>query len=282
MALLYYWHPDNYRRDLDMGAGFHLNQSNPLLHSLELGDSLWAFTRNKSKRYVLVAELVIKAKTQNPHNFRYGSYRVWGDLKKSRYFLADDDAPRVEQIIRSLSIRTEAKKLGQSFQGHAAVRAISEADHQVLVAAAQALPLEPRARILPEERLEAAVLLGDEEAVRQLLVEEPSGVAEARAAYLFSQAPTRNRQLVKELQKTYDGKCQLCGWNPMDEYGHWLCHGHHIHWLSRGGDDDLRNLLLVCPNHHGAIHACDAHLDYKDFTFNFGTRVEKVELNLHL
>ena len=282
MPLLYYWHPDNYRRDLDMGAGFHLNQSNPLLHSIEAGDSLWAFTRNKSGRYVLAAELVVKAKTENPSNFRYGQYRIWGNLKESRYFLAGDDAPSIEQVVRSLSVKADAKRLGQSFQGHAAVRKISESDHQVLLAAASGLSLEPRARIVPEERLEAAVLLGDEEAVRQLLIEEPSGVAEARAAYLFSQAPTRNRQLVKELQKIYEGKCQLCGWNPMDEYGHWLCHGHHIHWLSRGGEDDLKNLLLVCPNHHGAIHACDAQLDYKDFTFNFGVRIEKVELNLHI
>lgn len=30
MALLYYWRPDNYQRDLDFGAGFHLNQGNPV------------------------------------------------------------------------------------------------------------------------------------------------------------------------------------------------------------------------------------------------------------
>lgn len=282
MPLLYYWHPENYRRDLDMGAGFHLNQSNPLLHSIELGESLWAFTRNKQGRYVLAAELVVKAKTQNPPNFRYGQYRVWGDLTHSRYFLTDDNAPSAEQIIRSLSIKANAVRLGQSFQGHAAVRTITSQDHQILLTIAKNLELEPRARLLPEERLEALLLLDDEDAVQQLVKEETPGIAESRAAYLFKQAPTRNRELVKQLQATYDGKCQLCGWDPMDEYGHWLCHGHHIHWLSRGGKDELKNLLLVCPNHHGAIHACDAQLDYKNFTFDFGKRTEKVTLNLHI
>jgi 5-methylcytosine-specific restriction protein A len=86
MPLLYYWRPDNYYRDLDMGAGYHLNQANPLLHKIEIGDSLWAFTRNKEGRYVLAAELVIKAKTENPPNFRYGRYRVWGDIHRSRYY----------------------------------------------------------------------------------------------------------------------------------------------------------------------------------------------------
>jgi 5-methylcytosine-specific restriction enzyme A len=31
MPLLYYWRGDNYRRDLDYGAGYHLNQANPLM-----------------------------------------------------------------------------------------------------------------------------------------------------------------------------------------------------------------------------------------------------------
>ena len=33
MPLLYFWRGDNYRRDLDYGAGYHLNQSNPLLQA---------------------------------------------------------------------------------------------------------------------------------------------------------------------------------------------------------------------------------------------------------
>jgi 5-methylcytosine-specific restriction enzyme A len=67
---------DNHRRDLDMGAGFHLNQGNPLLHEIPLGDSLWAFTRRDNGTYALAAELVIRAKTINPPKFCYGRYRV--------------------------------------------------------------------------------------------------------------------------------------------------------------------------------------------------------------
>jgi 5-methylcytosine-specific restriction enzyme A len=265
-----------------MGAGFHLNQSSPRLHSIDIGDSLWAFTRNKLGRYVLAAELVVKAKTQNPPNFRYGQYRIWGDLARSRYFLSDENAPNIEQVVRLLSIKTDARRLGQSFMGQAAVRTITTADHQVLAMLASELPLEPRARLLPEEHLEALLLLDDATAVGEFLKEESPGIAESRAAYLYKQAPTRNRELVKELQTIYEGKCQLCGWNPVDEFDRWLCHSHHIHWLSRGGKDDLKNLLLVCPNHHGAIHACDAQLDYRNYTFDFGKQTLKVEPNLHI
>ena len=281
MPLLYYWYRDNYRRDLDMGAGYHLNQANPLMHRIDLGDSLWAFTRTKQGRYVLAAELVVRAKTLNPPNFRYGRYRIWGDLKKSRYFMVEGQ-PSIEQIIRSLSCRAKAANLGQSFQGWAAVRQITPEDHLILAAAARGLPLEPRARILPEERLEAALLLDDEEAVRDLVHEEHTGIAERRSEYLYRQAPARNKELVRELHQLYQGRCQICLWDPRNEYGHYLCQGHHIQWLSRGGDDIVTNMVLICPNHHVAIHRCDAPLDFLDLAFDFGNHREVVQLSLHL
>ena len=115
-----------------------------------------------------------------------------------------------------------------------------------------------------------------------LLHEEHPCIAEARQEYLFSKAPTRNRELVEELQQLYDGRCQLCRWDPRDIYGYSLCHGHHIHWLSRGGDDDLKNLMLLCPNHHTAVHRCDAPLDYSDLALDFGKFRDKLALDLHL
>lgn len=280
MSLLYYWRPDNYRRDLDMGAGYHLNQANPLLHQIDLGDSLWAFTRAPNGDYVFAAELVVRCRTQNPSNFRYGRYRIWGDLDESRYFKVEGQ-PRAEQIIRSLSCKTEAAILGRSFQGRAAVKLITEEDHRILRAATNDLPLEPRARILPEERLEATLLLGNEQEVKNLVEEEDAGVAESRREYLYSQAPVRNKRLVGELQSLYEGRCQICLWHPRSVYGKYLCHGHHVHWLSRGGRDSEENMVLVCPNHHSAIHGCDAQLDYSRMSFSFGSREAPLRLVLH-
>jgi hypothetical protein len=281
MALLYYWRGDNYWRDLNMGAGYHLNQANPLLHRIEIGDSLWAFTRNHLGQYVLAAEFVVKAKTENPPNFRYGRYRIWGDIQHSRYFQVDNQ-PSIEQIIRSLSCKVDARILGQSFQGLSAVKLITEQDHLILKAAAQNLPLEPRARILPEEKLEATLLLDDSLAVEKLIQQEKPGVAEERRLYLYNQAPTRNHRLVEELQDLYNGRCQICLWHPREHYGHNLCQGHHIHWLSRGGDDELTNMVLLCPNHHSAIHKTDAPLDFRDMAFGFGVQRENLQLNVHL
>lgn len=281
MPLLYYWRDENYRHDLNNGVGYHLNSKNKLLHDIVMGDSLWAFTRNKQKRFVLAAELVIRAKTKNPPGYRYGPYRVWGDLKQSRYFEVEQQ-PSMEQIIRLLSPKAEAAILSQSFQGNAAVRPLTSADHQILVTAAQALPQEPRARLLPEERLEATLLLGDEQAVIDLIQEEKPGIEKKRQEYLYGKAITRNRELIHELQLLYDGRCQLCQWDPYHIYGYRMCHGHHIQWLSRGGDDKMENLMLLCPNHHTAVHRCDAPLDYTDLAFDFGKFREKLTLDIHL
>jgi 5-methylcytosine-specific restriction protein A len=277
--LLYFWRGDNYRRDLDHGVGFHLNQASSFLHDIGLGESLWAFIRKTDGLYALAAELVVSAKTINPKGFRYGPYRVWGNLRWSRYFHVDSQLD-ISELIRSLDLAAKADVLGRSFQGKAAVRPLVEADHVRLLAYAENLPLEPRARLFPEERLEPLLLAGDEAAVAGFLRDEPSGIAEERRQYLIGVVP-RDRELVEQLRGLYAGECQLCGWAPRRAYGTELCEAHHVRWLSRGGEDILANLVLVCPNHHRAIHRCDAPFDFSCNAFVFGTRSETLVRLLH-
>jgi 5-methylcytosine-specific restriction enzyme A len=281
MPLLYYWRSDNYFRDLDFGLGYHLNHSNPILHNIEVGDSLWAFTRLKNKMYVLACEMIIKSKTFNPPEFRYGKYRVWGDLEKSRYFDVQENIS-LEQVIRNFDINTKAKVLGQSFQGFASVKQINFFENQILTKLSQNLRRERRAKILPEEQLEAEIMLGNAELVQELVKSEDYGISKQRREYLYKIAPKRNLSLVKELNRIYKGQCQICGWQSVKIYGVKLCEAHHIQWLSRGGEDELKNMILICPNHHTAIHKLDAPLDYKNYSFDFGNFKEKIIINNHL
>src|SRR5579875_1682333 len=93
----------------------------PMLAEARPLDSLWAFTRRGDGLYVLAADLVIRAVTHNPPHYRYGKYRAWADVARSRYFDIGR-CPRIDLVIRNLSVRARAEALGQSFQGHAAVR----------------------------------------------------------------------------------------------------------------------------------------------------------------
>lgn len=281
MPLLYYWRGDNYRRDLDAGAGYHLNQASYLLQTVGFGDSLWAFTRRTTGEYTLAAELIVHAKTLNPPRYQYGRYRVWGELKRSRYFQIDTQSD-ITSLIRSLSIRSGAGVLGRAFQGLAAVRQLSAEDHGILSHYSRDLPPEVRACLLPEERLEALLVSQDERAVEALLHEEPSGLAETRKRYLFLQAIKRDPMLVQQMRERYQGRCQICKWEPRSIYGSDICETHHIQWLSRGGFDTDSNLVLLCPNHHRAVHSCDAQFDWDKFAFVFSPqRCEELSLREH-
>ena len=147
---------------------------------------------------------------------------------------------------------------------------------------ARDLPLEPRARLLPEDALEAQVLLGDPAAVARLIQREDPGIAEERRRYLWGTSVSKNPALSPELQAMYEGKCQLCLWDPRAVYSDSICEAHHIVWLSRGGEDALSNLALLCPNHHRAVHRTDAPLDFWDMAFDFRTHREGLRANRHL
>lgn len=282
MPLLYYWRPDNYHRDCVFGFGYHLNQNSPAMATVSRGDSLWAFTRRgRDGLCVLAAELVVKALTHNPRNYRYGIYRIWGDPDSSRYFDVDI-GPSTEPLIRYMSIRARGSLLGQAFQGHAAVRVITPADQLLVASFARDLPVLERVGIYPEDEFEARLIQG--ESIRPRVVREERAEYSRRLEYLYETVDVhRARRNVEELHELYSGRCQLCLFDPCDQYGFRLCHGHHIQWLSRGGDDDLANMVLLCPNHHSAIHRDDAAFDYASLSFSFSApRIEAVRLNRHL
>ena len=157
--------------------------------------------------------------------------------------------------------------------------------HARLAAYARHLAPEPRARLLLEERFKALLVSGDQSAVARLLRDKPSGLAEERRLYLLGQvaqgALGRDRRLTLELRDLYGGSCQLCGWAPRQDYGADLCEAHHVRWLSRGGPDTLGNLVLVCPNHHRAIHRLDTPYDFGTGGFVFGATIEPLTARRH-
>jgi hypothetical protein len=62
-----------------------------------------------------------------------------------------------------------------------------------------------------------------------------------------------------------------------------LCHGNHLQWFSLVGEDELDNMVLICPNHHAAIHRDDAPFDYATLAFTFSRApAERLQLNEHL
>lgn len=90
-----------------------LNQNNPIIHDVKIGEHIFAFTRRMDGRYVLAADLVVAGKKINSPDddgYRYGQYNVWGDKQSSLYF---DTflGPDIEPLLRSLfPLSKESKK----------------------------------------------------------------------------------------------------------------------------------------------------------------------------
>ena len=96
-------------------------------------------------------------------------------------------------------------------------------------------------------------------------------------------ANERNRKLVKNFHELYDGRCQVTGHDSPLLYGVPTAESHHVVYRSRGGADEMENLILVSPNLHTAIHSANATFDYASLAFIFPNgRVEPLILNTHL
>jgi predicted HNH restriction endonuclease len=289
MHLLAQWRIQNYVRDLDEGAGFNFNSGQARLHSeIEVGENLWLFTRlARPPRYYLVARLVVRAKTLNPPGYKYGKYRVWGDLRKSRYFKVRPEQPQEEafELLRRVPLETGTLQdcdritLAQSCQ---AVREVTDRGNKILEQFAATLADEERARLVVNEYDLERLLMSDDAGVEEFLRQAHSGASPARIGNLLAGA-RRDRQLARELHGLYEGRCQLCGYDSLLVYGASAAEAHHVVYLSRGGDDALENMMLLCPNHHAVVHKTDALFDYGSLRMLFPNgRAEPLCLNKHL
>ena len=96
----------------------------------------------------------------------------------------------------------------------------------------------------------------------------------------------RNSAEVAWLKKKYSHRCQICGSVPFNgDLGNDICEAHHIVWLSRDGTDTRDNMILLCPNHHAAMHTNDPPptFDREMLCFKFAEdNVITVQLDLHL
>jgi 5-methylcytosine-specific restriction enzyme A len=291
MDLLAYWRIDNYRRDLEGGAGFHFNSRQPRLHTaINIGETLWLFTRLAGKsglsEYRILARLVVRSKTINAPAYKYGSYRVWGDRAQSQYYQATP-APEhdVYELFRLLPMDSGTMKdctRATMAQAAQTIRGLKPEDSKLLASFAAQLPPEPRALAVADELALENALTKEPTQLPLILQDQSLAYSTSARADLLRSAP-RNRQLVADLNGLYTGRCQLCGFDSPTVYSVDSAESHHIWYRSRGGPDTIENLALLCPNHHTVIHATDATFDYGKLHFIFPNgRVEPLCMNRHL
>jgi hypothetical protein len=106
-------------------------------------------------------------------------------------------------------------------------------------------------------------------------------------AFIEKTKTTKIRKLDKtigdNLKRLYDYKCQICGLFIGETYNATVIHTHHIEYFSVSLNNNADNIMVICPNHHGIIHATNPvfNRDTKLFTYPNGYS-EGLKLNLHL
>nr|WP_312576967.1 HNH endonuclease signature motif containing protein [Sedimentibacter sp.] len=92
-----------------------------------------------------------------------------------------------------------------------------------------------------------------------------------------------NSAIGNNLKILYKYKCQICGKRVGEEYDSHVIEAHHIDSFVKSLNNDMKNIMIVCPNHHSVIHDVNPHFDKtrKIFVYNNGFE-EELKLNYHL
>lgn len=89
--------------------------------------------------------------------------------------------------------------------------------------------------------------------------------------------------IASRLKGLYEYRCQICGELAGSQYGVHTCECHHIDYFSKSLNNNMSNQLIVCPNHHRAIHSANPNFNRKLLQYEFKNGfTEKLKLNKHL
>ncbi|MDR2641686.1 MAG: hypothetical protein LBC74_02710 [Planctomycetaceae bacterium] len=92
-----------------------------------------------------------------------------------------------------------------------------------------------------------------------------------------------DRKITDRLKQHYQYRCQICGQYIGEKYDAEIIHSHHIDYFSTSLNNNANNILIVCPNHHGIIHATNPQFDRNTKRFIYPNGYEEgLELNVHL
>lgn len=92
-----------------------------------------------------------------------------------------------------------------------------------------------------------------------------------------------NQSIVAQLKNLYRGSCQICGCNPLSNFGVNICEAHHISSFSETQNNDASNIIILCPNHHRLIHKLKPEFNPETLMFSVnGKDILAVKIDYHL
>lgn len=91
------------------------------------------------------------------------------------------------------------------------------------------------------------------------------------------------KSIIKQLKLLYSGKCQLCGEVIFEQMGVAICEAHHIQSFAETHNNNVNNIIILCPNHHRLIHKLNPRFDREKLEFVYSNGIiEKIKCDYHL
>ena len=80
----------------------------------------------------------------------------------------------------------------------------------------------------------------------------------------------RNTEIVRQLKKLYNGKCQVTGiaHTFLKTDGQYYSEAHHLIPLGKGGSDSAYNIVILSPVIHRMLHSFKVKVDFSKFANN--------------
>jgi len=92
-----------------------------------------------------------------------------------------------------------------------------------------------------------------------------------------------NRKISNTLKLLYNYRCQICGEQVGQKYTAQIVESHHIDYFINSQNNDAKNLLIICPNHHRIIHQVNPVFDWARLEYQYQNGYkEGLMINLHL
>lgn len=124
---------------------------------------------------------------------------------------------------------------------------------------------ERKALTLSPEEIKARALLASEanENLANNIKAGNNGKPKTPSRRVTTTVYERNPYIAQYVKFLANGICQLCE-QPApfeDAFGNPFLENHHIHWLSKGGQDTIQNSIALCSNCHQKMHVLNLHKD---------------------
>ena len=132
------------------------------------------------------------------------------------------------------------------------------------------------------ERLDI-LSLKEEEAELEFNYNETDFTSRIEEQFRFIKIRKLNKAMGDNLKLLYNYRCQICGENFSVNHGCNIAESHHIEYFTKSMNNDMNNIIILCPNHHRIIHKTNAVFKREKVSFVYPNgRIEKVKVNVHL